>query len=66
MSYFSQATRSSAEEMSPEVLSVKLQEVQGYLDAERSSRTDLEMYVAVLNTQKGIFLPYDCNLSFSL
>ena len=39
--------------MSNEALSSKLQEVQGYLDAERSSRTDLEMFVAVLNTQKG-------------
>ena len=39
--------------MSSEALSSKLQEVQGYLDAERSSRTDLEMFVAVLNTQKG-------------
>ena len=39
--------------MSNEALSSKLQEVQSYLDAERSSRTDLEMFVAVLNTQKG-------------
>jgi len=52
--YEAKATRSSTEEMSPEALSIKLQEVQGYLDAERSSRTDLEMFVAVLNTQKGV------------
>jgi len=32
----------------------KLNEVQKYLDSERSARTDLEMYVAVLNTQKGV------------
>ena len=34
-------------------LQEQLKELQGYLDAERSSRTDLEMFVAVLNTQKG-------------
>ena len=43
--------------MSTGDLSSKLQEVQGYLDAERSSRTDLEMFVAVLNTQKGKLNP---------
>jgi len=32
----------------------KLNEVKKYLDSERSARTDLEMYVAVLNTQKGV------------
>lgn len=32
----------------------KVKETQKYLDAERSARTDLEMYVAVLNTQKGV------------
>ncbi|XP_057295276.1 rab GTPase-binding effector protein 1-like isoform X4 [Hydractinia symbiolongicarpus] len=32
----------------------KIKETQKYLDAERSARTDLEMYVAVLNTQKGV------------
>lgn len=32
----------------------KIKELNQYLDAERSSRTDLEMYVAVLNTQKGV------------
>ena len=52
--FYIQAARSSMEgETSNEVLSSKLQEIQGYLDAERSSRTDLEMFVAVLNTQKG-------------
>lgn len=32
----------------------KVKELSQYLEAERSSRTDLEMYVAVLNTQKGV------------
>lgn len=32
----------------------KVRELNQYLEAERSSRTDLEMYVAVLNTQKGV------------
>lgn len=32
----------------------KIKELNQYLEAERSSRTDLEMYVAVLNTQRGI------------
>ena len=31
----------------------QIKELNQYLEAERSSRTDLEMYVAVLNTQKG-------------
>ena len=31
-----------------------MKELSQYLEAERSSRTDLEMYVAVLNTQKGL------------
>ncbi|XP_065055312.1 rab GTPase-binding effector protein 1-like isoform X2 [Rhopilema esculentum] len=41
-------------ETSTEALVSKVQELQTYLDAERSSRTDLEMFVAVLNTQKGV------------
>uniref|UniRef100_T2MDG8 Rab GTPase-binding effector protein 1 n=1 Tax=Hydra vulgaris TaxID=6087 RepID=T2MDG8_HYDVU len=32
----------------------KLNDTKKYLDAERSARVDLEMYVAVLNTQKGV------------
>lgn len=32
----------------------QVKELSQYLEAERSSRTDLEMYVAVLNTQKGL------------
>eukprot|EP00112_Aurelia_sp_Birch-Aquarium-sp1_P016257 Seg367.7 transcript_id=Seg367.7/GoldUCD/mRNA.D3Y31 product="Rab GTPase-binding effector protein 1" protein_id=Seg367.7/GoldUCD/D3Y31 len=39
---------------SPGRLQEQLKELQGYLDAERSSRTDLEMFIAVLNTQKGV------------
>lgn len=35
---------------------LKVKELNQYLEAERSSRTDLEMYVAVLNTQKGQWL----------
>lgn len=37
-----------------EELQEKVKELNQYLEAERSSRTDLEMYVAVLNTQKGV------------
>ncbi|XP_039363392.1 rab GTPase-binding effector protein 1 isoform X2 [Mauremys reevesii] len=32
----------------------KVKELNHYLEAEKSSRTDLEMYVAVLNTQKSV------------
>jgi hypothetical protein len=32
----------------------KVKELQENLNREKSSRTDLEMYVAVLNTQKGV------------
>ena len=51
----------SVEDVKPSAdnLQDRVKEVQGYLDAERSSRTDLEMYVAVLNTQKGV-LQEDC------
>ncbi|XP_078362497.1 rab GTPase-binding effector protein 1-like isoform X2 [Oculina patagonica] len=37
-----------------EELQEKVKELNQYLESERSSRTDLEMYVAVLNTQKGV------------
>lgn len=33
---------------------IKVKELQENLNREKSSRTDLEMYVAVLNTQKGV------------
>jgi hypothetical protein len=33
---------------------VKVRELEKYLNVEKSSRTDLEMYVAVLDTQKGV------------
>ena len=32
---------------------MKVKELEKYLSVEKSSRTDLEMYVAVLDTQKG-------------
>ena len=32
----------------------QVKELNTYLEAEKSSRTDLEMYVAVLNTQKSV------------
>ncbi|CAH1801364.1 unnamed protein product [Owenia fusiformis] len=35
-------------------LDEKVKELNTYLEAEKSSRTDLEMYVAVLNTQKQV------------
>lgn len=31
-----------------------MKELNHYLEAEKSCRTDLEMYVAVLNTQKSV------------
>jgi len=31
-----------------------MQDMKKIVDSERSARTDLEMYVAVLNTQKGV------------
>lgn len=31
-----------------------MQDMKKVVDSERSARTDLEMYVAVLNTQKGV------------
>ncbi|XP_065663176.1 rab GTPase-binding effector protein 1 isoform X4 [Hydra vulgaris] len=37
-----------------ETFKEKLNDTKKYLDAERSARVDLEMYVAVLNTQKGV------------
>ncbi|XP_048582683.1 rab GTPase-binding effector protein 1 isoform X2 [Nematostella vectensis] len=37
-----------------EELEEKVKELSQYLESERSARTDLEMYVAVLNTQKGV------------
>lgn len=36
-----------------DLLCVKIKELEKGLNVEKSSRTDLEMYVAVLNTQKG-------------
>jgi len=35
-------------------LFVQVKELNHYLEAEKSCRTDLEMYVAVLNTQKSV------------
>ena len=32
----------------------EMQEMKKVVESERSARTDLEMYVAVLNTQKGV------------
>ena len=36
------------------VFTSQVKELNTYLEAEKSSRTDLEMYVAVLNTQKSV------------
>lgn len=33
---------------------IQVKELNHYLEAEKSCRTDLEMYVAVLNTQKSV------------
>lgn len=35
-------------------LFIQVKELNHYLEAEKSCRTDLEMYVAVLNTQKSV------------
>nr|DBA33343.1 TPA: hypothetical protein GDO54_001041 [Pyxicephalus adspersus] len=43
-----------AEERIKELEASKVKEINHYLEAEKSCRTDLEMYVAVLNTQKSV------------
>ncbi|XP_072475160.1 rab GTPase-binding effector protein 1 [Notamacropus eugenii] len=43
-----------AEEKVKELEASKVRELNHYLEAEKSCRTDLEMYVAVLNTQKSV------------
>ncbi|XP_043849131.1 rab GTPase-binding effector protein 1 isoform X2 [Dromiciops gliroides] len=43
-----------AEEKIKELEASKVRELNHYLEAEKSCRTDLEMYVAVLNTQKSV------------
>uniref|UniRef100_A0A8D0GU51 Rab GTPase-binding effector protein 1 n=1 Tax=Sphenodon punctatus TaxID=8508 RepID=A0A8D0GU51_SPHPU len=43
-----------SEEKIKELEASKVTELNHYLEAEKSSRTDLEMYVAVLNTQKSV------------
>nr|XP_014353070.1 PREDICTED: rab GTPase-binding effector protein 1 isoform X1 [Latimeria chalumnae] len=43
-----------AEEKIKELEATKVKEFNHYLEAEKSCRTDLEMYVAVLNTQKSV------------
>ncbi|XP_077338522.1 rab GTPase-binding effector protein 1 isoform X3 [Lithobates pipiens] len=45
---------SEAEEKIKELEASKTKEINHYLEAEKSCRTDLEMYVAVLNTQKSV------------
>lgn len=45
---------SDAEEKIKELEASKMKEMNHYLEAEKSCRTDLEMYVAVLNTQKSV------------
>ncbi|XP_040280803.1 rab GTPase-binding effector protein 1 isoform X2 [Bufo bufo] len=45
---------SEAEEKIKELEAFKMKEMNHYLEAEKSCRTDLEMYVAVLNTQKSV------------
>ncbi|XP_075708951.1 rab GTPase-binding effector protein 1 [Rhinoderma darwinii] len=45
---------SEAEEKIKELEAFKMKELNHYLEAEKSCRTDLEMYVAVLNTQKSV------------
>ncbi|KFV64399.1 Rab GTPase-binding effector protein 1, partial [Dryobates pubescens] len=44
----------AAEEKIKELEASKVKELNHYLEAEKSCRTDLEMYVAVLNTQKSV------------
>lgn len=39
---------------SPRMCMFQVKELNHYLEAEKSCRTDLEMYVAVLNTQKSV------------
>ncbi|XP_034079850.1 rab GTPase-binding effector protein 1 [Gymnodraco acuticeps] len=48
------ALKSSAEERAKELEASKVKELNHVLEAEKSCRTDLEMYVAVLNTQKSV------------
>uniref|UniRef100_A0ABM0LU26 Rab GTPase-binding effector protein 1-like n=1 Tax=Saccoglossus kowalevskii TaxID=10224 RepID=A0ABM0LU26_SACKO len=51
------STVSSPEKLSSsnkEDLDERVRELNHYLEAEKASRTDLEMYVAVLNTQKNV------------
>ncbi|KAK5887305.1 hypothetical protein CesoFtcFv8_015916 [Champsocephalus esox] len=48
------ALKSSAEERAKEREASKVKELNHVLEAEKSCRTDLEMYVAVLNTQKSV------------
>ncbi|XP_058020378.1 rab GTPase-binding effector protein 1 [Ahaetulla prasina] len=43
-----------AEERIKELEASKVKELNNFLEAEKSCRTDLEMYVAVLNTQKSV------------
>ncbi|XP_072834417.2 rab GTPase-binding effector protein 1 [Pogona vitticeps] len=43
-----------AEDRIKELEASKVKELNHYLEAEKSCRTDLEMYVAVLNTQKSV------------
>uniref|UniRef100_M3YI32 Rabaptin, RAB GTPase binding effector protein 1 n=1 Tax=Mustela putorius furo TaxID=9669 RepID=M3YI32_MUSPF len=43
-----------AEDKVKELEASKVKELNHYLEAEKSCRTDLEMYVAVLNTQKSV------------
>ncbi|XP_051681284.1 rab GTPase-binding effector protein 1 isoform X3 [Oryctolagus cuniculus] len=43
-----------AEDKIQELEASKVKELNHYLEAEKSCRTDLEMYVAVLNTQKSV------------
>ncbi|XP_059511517.1 rab GTPase-binding effector protein 1 isoform X1 [Stegostoma tigrinum] len=45
---------STAEEKVKELEASKVKELNHYLETEKSCRTDLEMYVAVLNTQKSV------------
>ncbi|XP_047462974.1 rab GTPase-binding effector protein 1 isoform X2 [Mugil cephalus] len=48
------AKLNSAEERVKELEASKVKELNHVLEAEKSCRTDLEMYVAVLNTQKSV------------
>ncbi|XP_047235475.1 rab GTPase-binding effector protein 1 [Girardinichthys multiradiatus] len=48
------AKLSTAEERVKELEASKVKELNHVLEAEKSCRTDLEMYVAVLNTQKSV------------